>query len=272
MTRTLFSALLGLVLLGSLGRDAVATSGQLRARDARGPRGHDERPDDEREQGGPSGHRHGAGGHEGGHGRHDATVSHRFDDVERWVKVFDDPARAAWQKPAELVASLGLRRGDCVADLGAGTGYFGEHLSKAVGSEGVVFSVEVETTLVEHLRKRAEAEDCTNLIPVLGSFDNPRLPAARVDLVLIVDTYHHFDDRLTYLRGLRRSLRPGGRVAVVDFRKRERPVGPPLEHSLAKEVVIEEMTGAGYELSEDLDELLPHQYVLIFDRRGVSTR
>jgi ubiquinone/menaquinone biosynthesis C-methylase UbiE len=194
----------------------------------------------------------------------EATVSHRFRDVEYWVSLFDRPDRDAWQKPEELVKALHIAPGDRVADLGAGTGYFSRHLARAVGERGAVFAVDVEPDLIEYLRGRAEREKTPNVIPVLASFDNPRLPPGTVDLVLIVDTFHHIDDRLRYMAELKRVLSGRGRVAVVDFHKRELPVGPPLEHKLAKEAVLAEMAAAGYRLTEDLDDLLPYQYVLVF--------
>ncbi|MGE0520438.1 MAG: class I SAM-dependent methyltransferase [Candidatus Binatia bacterium] len=192
-----------------------------------------------------------------------ATASHRFDDVERWRKVFDDPARDAWQKPAELVAALQIPAGAAVADLGAGTGYFSRYLSAAVGADGAVLAVEVEPALVAHLRERAERERTPNVTPILASTDSARLPPASVDLILVVDTYHHFDHRGTYLPRLRRALRPGGRVAIVDWKPGDLPEGPAPDHKLPPEQVIEEMGAAGYRLVSQ-PALLPYQYVLIF--------
>jgi ubiquinone/menaquinone biosynthesis C-methylase UbiE len=198
-----------------------------------------------------------------GAGPHDATATHRFDDVPYWEKVLDDPARDAWQKPEALVRGLGIEPGMVVADLGAGTGYLSRHLARAVGDDGTVLAVEVEPNLVAHLRTRAEREKTANVVPVLGSAANPRLPAGGVDLIVVVDTYHHVDDRLTYFRSLRRALRPGGRIAIVDWEKRDLPVGPPADHKLAREVVVKEMEAAGWTLAGEPD-LLPYQYVLIF--------
>jgi ubiquinone/menaquinone biosynthesis C-methylase UbiE len=151
----------------------------------------------------------------------------------------------------------------CVADLGAGTGYFLPYLSKAVGKGGCVLALEPEPNLVVHIRERAEKGELENVTPVLVSFDDPRLPDASVDLVLIVDTFHHLDDRLRYLRRLRRALKPGGRVAIVDWFKRPLPEGPPPEHKLARDQVVQEMGAAGYVLNEE-PKILPYQYFLIF--------
>src|SRR6185295_9822250 len=108
---------------------------------------------------------------------HDATSHQSFADVDYWRKVFDDPARDAWQKPAELVAALRLARGMTVADLGAGTGYFERWLSQAVGTEGTVLAADPEPAMVAQLRQRAEQERTANVVPVLASNDNPRLPS-----------------------------------------------------------------------------------------------
>ncbi len=196
--------------------------------------------------------------------RHDATASHSFHDVRHWTKVFDDPKRDAWQKPVEVVQALRLSPGMTVADLGAGTGYFERHLAGAVGDGGTVLAIDTEPNLVVHLRQRAEEEKTSNVVPVLGSTDNPRIPAAGADLILIVDTLHHIDDRPSYLRRLRASLKPGGRIAVIDFKKEKSAVGPPIEHRLAREQVVEELGLAGYRLVEE-PGLLQYQYFLVFE-------
>jgi len=208
----------------------------------------------------------------------DATSHHDFANVEYWSSVFDDPARDAWQKPRELVAALGLARGNIVADLGAGTGYLSRRLAAAVGPEGTVLAVETEPNLVVHLRERAEREKTPNVVPVLASATEPRLPVGLVDLILVVDTYHHVDDRRTYFRALRRFLRPDGRVAIVDWQKRELPVGPAMDHKLPREQVLDEMQASGFRLAAE-HTMLPYQYFLIFaqaepdaDRPGTPTR
>lgn len=196
----------------------------------------------------------------------DATATHSFGDVARWEKVFDDPQRASWQQPATVVQALALAPGMVVADVGAGTGYFERDLSAAVGPRGVVLAVEIEPNLVTHLRARAEREGTANVTPVLGSLNDPRLPAGRIDRVLLVDTYHHISDRIGYFRRLRSALAPGGRVVIVDWEKRADAIGPPLDHRLAREQVVGEMEQAGYR-PLDAGASLPHQYVLVFAPR-----
>src|SRR5262245_51709930 len=196
-------------------------------------------------------------------GTDDATAHHSFDDVKHWSSVFDDPKRDAWQRPDDLVKALGLRPGMAIADLGAGTGYMSRRLSAAVGPRGTVFAVDTEPSLVAHLRERAERERTANVVPVLASPDNPRLPVAGVDLLLVLDAYHHLDGRIRYFRDLAVALRPGGRVAVIDWHKRPLPVGPELDHKISRDQVVAEMTAAGWVLDSEPD-VLPYQYVLIF--------
>ena len=179
--------------------------------------------------------------------------------------MFDDPGRDAWQKPREVIAALGIGPGMTVADLGAGTGYFTHHLAKAVAPGGTVYAIDTEPNLVTYLRARAEQEGAANVTPVLASADDPRLPAAAVDVVLVVDTFHHIDQRLGYFQRLKRVLRPGGRVAIIDWRIDQLPVGPPPDHKIAREQVIEEMEAAGYRLAQEPAKLLPYHYVLVFE-------
>ena len=211
------------------------------------------------------GHAH-AEGHGHAHGD-DATVHHRFDDAARWAKVFDDPARDAWQKPAELVAALDLHPGQVVADIGAGTGYFNRKLARAVGPDGRLIAVDVEPTLIEHMTARAARELTPNVEARLGAFDDPGLADDEVDLVLLVDTYHHIDDRRGYFGRLLDAMKPGGRLVVVDFKPGDLPVGPPPQHRISVVQVTDELTRAGWELQGSPD-LLPYQFVRIYGVAG----
>lgn len=196
----------------------------------------------------------------------DATAHHPFNDVKQWVERFDDPARAEWQKPEEVVKALGLKPGMNVADIGAGTGYFNRFLAAAVAPGGKVYAADVEPLMVDHMKERAEQEKTPNVVPLLVALDDPKLPDRAIDVVMIVDTYHHIDNRLAYFDRIKKSLRPGGRIAVIDFQKRELPVGPPMEHKLPREHVVAEMEKAGYKLATE-PTFLPYQYFLIFALR-----
>jgi len=196
-----------------------------------------------------------------------ATSTHDFADVDYWHKVFDDPKRDAWQKPEALIAALQIAPGSTVADLGAGTGYLTARLAKAVGPHGTVLAVETEPTLVAYLRQRAASEQTPNVVPVLTPADRPRLPRGGVDLIVILDTYHHLDRRHVYLPHLVRALRRGGRVAVIDWQAGQLPEGPPPDHKLPRQQVVDEMRAAGFALAAE-PAVLPYQYVLIFGVAG----
>ena len=196
-----------------------------------------------------------------------ATVRHRFEDVERWTKAFDDPARDAWQKPTELVVALGITPGQAVADIGAGTGYFNRHLATAVGLEGTVIAVDVEPNLVEHMAGRATEEQHAQVQARLGSYDDPKLTAGEVDLILLVNTYHHIDARKDYFARLLTALKPGGRLVVVDWAKGDNPVGPKDDHKIGPEQVQAELIEAGWApLAARPRVDLPYQFVVMFAR------
>ena len=196
--------------------------------------------------------------------QHGEQVMHyRFDDAAKWSKVFDDPARDAWQKPAEVIRALQLRPQDAVADIGSGTGYFAVRLARAL-PQGNVVGADVEPDMVRYLNERAGKERLANLRSILAAGDRPNLPAP-VDLVLVVDTYHHIARRELYFTKLKESLRPGGRVAIIDFTP-DSPIGPPVRHRIAPGKVAEEMALAGYRLAEQHD-FLPNQYFLVFAAR-----
>jgi ubiquinone/menaquinone biosynthesis C-methylase UbiE len=163
-----------------------------------------------------------------------------------------------------VIEALGIQPGQSVADIGAGTGYFTVRISPVVGREGRVLAVDVEPAMVEYVRKRAATAGLDNVEAILTRANEPGLPPTSVDLVFICDTWHHIDDRLHYLDELRAVLRPGGRVAIVDFKPGELPVGPPKGHKLAAETVVAEFTQAGWKLREAID-VLPYQYVLVFE-------
>jgi predicted methyltransferase len=189
-----------------------------------------------------------------------ATHQHSFGDAEKWSHVFDDPQRDAWQKPHEVIRALALEPRAVVADVGAGTGYFSARLANML-KEGRVYAVDVEPAMVKHLAERAKREHLPNMVAVAGAPDDPRLPG-KVDLVLLVDVYHHIDGRTAYFRKLRASLRPGGRVAIIDFRL-DSPEGPPREARIPPEQVKQEFVSAGYALSAE-HTFLPNQYFLVF--------
>ncbi len=192
------------------------------------------------------------------------THQHSFSGAEHWARVFDDPERDAWQKPHQVIEALALKPDAVAADIGSGTGYFAVRLAHFV-PQGRVYAVDIEPNMVQYLANRARREGLDNLAAVTGAPDDARLPR-KVDLVLMVDTYHHIARREDYFRKLAQSLNPGGRVAIIDFNAQS-AMGPPPAARIAKARVLAEMEGAGYRLVGEHD-FLPNQYFLMFQSRG----
>ena len=188
------------------------------------------------------------------------------EDLDSYVAKMEDPSRAEWQKPDEVLRVLAPRRGQVVCDIGAGPGYFTFPVARAVGDAGHVYAVDVEPRILEALRKRLRKSRLRNVTPVLALEDDPLVPTTSCDLILVVDTYHHFPDGPAYLRRLARSLRPGGRLVNIDFHKRELPVGPPPEHKLTREEFLAQADAAGLALVEE-HTFLPYQYFLVLAPR-----
>jgi SAM-dependent methyltransferase len=183
-------------------------------------------------------------------------------DVERMVRRQLAPERPRWQKPDAVVRALGLGRGAVVADIGSGPGFFTLRLARAVGPEGHVYAVDPEPLVLDRLRERLGAAGVTNVTPVLGQAGDPMLPPGCCDLALIVNTYHHIADGPAFLRRVVRVLRPGGRVADIDWDAREMALGPPIGHRVARAAFLADAGRAGLALETE-HRFLPHQYFLV---------
>jgi ubiquinone/menaquinone biosynthesis C-methylase UbiE len=187
-------------------------------------------------------------------------------DFKLMLGRLEDPGRARWQSPERLVRALRLRPGQTVAEIGAGSGYIARRLARAVGPRGRVYAVDAEPRMLPILAGRLRRGGIANVTPVLGRDDDPLLPARSCDLVLVVNTYHHFPGGPRYLRRLRGLLRPGGRLVNVDFHRRETPVGPPLERRIARETFLRDASQAGLRLVGEVT-FLPYQYCVVLRPR-----
>jgi ubiquinone/menaquinone biosynthesis C-methylase UbiE len=176
-----------------------------------------------------------------------------------YAKVLEDPSRDDWQKPHEVVIALGLKSTDAIADIGAGTGYFARRFANHAGK---VYAVDIDRELLAIAGKNAPA----NLETVLAAPDDPRLPERSVDIIFFCDVLHHIENRAAYYPKVARALKPGGRIVVIEFYKRDMPIGPPPSMKLSDEEVIAEFRNAGFALAKRLD-ILPYQYILFFDKR-----
>jgi ubiquinone/menaquinone biosynthesis C-methylase UbiE len=196
---------------------------------------------------------------------HHSTARHdppdKFDDAAKWSKVFDDPKRDAWQRPDDVIRELALRPDQVVADLGAGTGYFTIRLARAV-PKGKVYGIDLSQGMLDWIEKRAAREKLSNVATILASPDDPKLPKG-IDLLLVVDTFHHITDRVAYFQRIRGQLARGGRVVIIDYKPGELPVGPPDGHKIPRHAIEREMKKAGYEQCRSWDEL-PYQHTLFF--------
>ncbi len=189
------------------------------------------------------------------------TTHHDFSDAETWAARFDNPERSAWQKPAEVMDLLEIAPGMTVVDLGAGTGYFLSSLSRAVGVDGLVQALDPEADMVRFMEQRAVKEGLGNVEPRQIPFDDPELAAGSADRILIVNTWHHIQQREAYSLKLRDALTATGRVYIVDF-TRDSPSGPPVAERLTTEQVIAELVAGGLQ-AEVIEETLPRQYVVV---------
>ena len=191
-------------------------------------------------------------------------LQQRFNNIDRWISIFEDPARDEWQQPDRVVAELNLKSGDVVADIGAGTGYFTRRLARAVAPGGRALGLDVEPGMVRYMEEDARKLGLDNYEAAVVATDDPGLAPSSVDLIFIADTYHHLPDRISYIRRLSEALKPGGRIVIVDFYKKPLPVGPPsVKHKVAKQTVFMEFQRAGYRLRQAF-HFLPYQYFLVF--------
>lgn len=187
---------------------------------------------------------------------------HEFEDAAAWAERFNDPERDAWQKPAQVIELMGIQPGMTVADIGTGTGYFLPHLAGAVGETGTVLALDVSDEMIAWVRTEMLPDiPGDNVQARVVAPDDPALPDASVDRILIVNTWHHIADRPGYAAGLLHDLKPGGSVTIVDFTK-EAEDGPPVEARLEPDKVVRELESGGLS-AEIVVEELPRQYVVV---------
>ena len=187
-------------------------------------------------------------------------------DIKQYLEQLDSEERDQYQKPRQVIDALNLKPGLAVADLGSGSGYFTRRFIEAVTETGKVYAVDVEPEMLKyaeesvvHMHRSYTAEF------ILARPDNPKLPYGSIDLLFLCNTYHHLEERTKYFSDTKSSLKPGGRLAIIDFYNDERSgeLGFPKQHLVPRETVIAELTKAGYRLVRE-HTFLPRQYFLEF--------
>ncbi len=190
------------------------------------------------------------------------TVHHRFNDAEKWAKIFDDPKRDAFQKPEHVLAAMQLTPDMKVAEVGSGTGYYVVRLAVAL-PRGKVYGVDIEPDMAAYLKKRAEKAGLGNVVPVLGAPDDAKIPE-KVDRILVADTTHHIQGREAYFKKLRSSLKPEGRLIIVEFKKGDIPVGPPEAMRICAMKLDKELAAVGYTRVSLDHDTLPYHYIAVY--------
>lgn len=180
--------------------------------------------------------------------------------------LLEGPDRDAWQQPDKVMDELGIADGSVVADLGAGGGWFTIRLARRVGPNGVVYAEDVQHEMIEAMRRRVERLRLRDRVRFqLGKLTDPELPAGALDAALIVGTYPEMAQPVTLLRNLAKSLKPDGRVGIVDFTKEGGGPGPPMEERVDPERIIADARAAGLRL-RSRPNFLRYQYMLVFGK------
>ncbi len=178
----------------------------------------------------------------------------------------DRPERDQEERPDLLMKALALKPGDAVADLGCGTGYFSWRMAKEVGDQGVVYGIEIQPEMLDHLAVKMKERGVTNVLGVLGTITDPKLPQP-VDLVIMVDVYHEFDHPWEMLDAVCKRLKPGGRIVFVEYRGEDPEVPIKLLHKMTEAQVKKEMTAQPVEYVATV-RTLPRQHIIIFRKRA----
>jgi SAM-dependent methyltransferase len=180
--------------------------------------------------------------------------------------LLESPDRDLWQLPGQIMDALGIAERSVVADVGAGAGWFTIRLARRVGPNGIVYAEDIQPQMLEATGRRVSKEGLRNVQTVRGTADDPRLPKNTLDAVLLVDIYHELDNPVALLRNTATSLKPHGRMGVVQFKKDGLGPGPALEDRVDPDVIVRDAEAAGLTLVRR-ETFLPYQFLLIFARK-----
>lgn len=197
--------------------------------------------------------------HQKKHGENTANEYMHQASVEELANRFESPERDAYQKPEKVLEYLGKLTGKTIVDIGSGSGYFSVKLAHEATK---VIAADVDEEFQQYLKKRIEDNQIKNIELRKIPFDDPSLKNQEVDMALIVNTYHHIENRSDYFSKVKNGLKSNGELVVIDFFKSETPVGPPQEHKVSIDEVIAELRQAGFTSFEVEVNLLPYQYII----------
>ena len=184
-------------------------------------------------------------------------------DSKAYIGMLDDPERDAYQKPHEVLTALSIKPGEVIADIGAGSGYFTFRLAHHVGNNGKVYAIDVNPDMILHLNRRVRDLKAMNVSSILADPDDPLLPERSVNRFFFSNSWHHIENHTKYLSLMKTMLKPGGEIIMIDFQKKELPVGPPMQMKIAREDLIKQMETNGFRLAKE-HTFLPYQYFLVF--------
>lgn len=190
---------------------------------------------------------------------------HSFHNVEKYAAIFESADRKKWQQPDKVISMAAVKNGDRVADIGAGTGYFTRRFAQAVSPQGIAIGYDIEPAMVAYMQKDAKKLKLSNYKAEKIDPSKPELKKNFFDLIFLSNTYHHIPQQREYFRRLKQFLKPSGRIIIVDFAKKDAPVGPPTQMKIDKSTVISDLKAAGYKPSSE-KKFLPYQYFLEFHR------
>jgi arsenite methyltransferase len=195
--------------------------------------------------------------------RDDHQMHRLHNEPKSYIGVLEDPKRDAYQKPHEVLTALGLKPGEVIADIGAGSGYFTFRLAHHVGDTGKIYAVDVSPDMILHINRRIRELKVDNVISILADPDDPLLPDASVNRFFFSNSWHHIDNPTKYLALMKKMLKPAGEIMIIDFHKKDLPVGPPMPMKIAREDLIKQMESNGFRLAKE-HTFLPYQYFLVF--------
>jgi ubiquinone/menaquinone biosynthesis C-methylase UbiE len=186
----------------------------------------------------------------------------RSHEAAGWL---DRPEREEEEKPSKMLELLACKPGTSVADIGAGSGYHALRLAKQVGAQGKVYAVDIQPEMLALIRQRAKKQKLDNVLPTMGTVSDPKLPEGQIDTVLLVDVYHEFSHPYEMMEGIVKALKPGGRVAFVEFRFEDDQVPIKLVHKMSAKQVLKEMEAFPLKHVKTHAEL-PWQHLIVFEK------